>query len=175
MNCFGCNNEGKPRDVGGTTYHMCDECYQMHVERNSQAVEFARQQIKHEAEVKQVIKEINGIPAANYPGPGDPPSRAAETNKEYAQHIITTQVNAALDEAVALENAGCQAGAHKALNMALEYEEALRRLYMLPAAMLSASPPLVIESRLNPGPAAPGSVAAPVPSAALAVFQSLTK
>jgi len=38
MKCYACDNPGTPRDVGGTEYHLCDQCYQTHVLGNWLAV-----------------------------------------------------------------------------------------------------------------------------------------
>ena len=36
--CYACDNPGKPRDVGGTVYYLCDECYGIHVAMNKLAL-----------------------------------------------------------------------------------------------------------------------------------------
>jgi len=36
--CYACSNQGKPRDVGGTVYHLCDQCYGIHVAMNKLAL-----------------------------------------------------------------------------------------------------------------------------------------
>jgi hypothetical protein len=38
MKCYACDNEGLPRDIGGTIYHLCDKCYQIHVVCNKLAI-----------------------------------------------------------------------------------------------------------------------------------------
>lgn len=38
MKCYACDNEGHPRDIGGTEYYMCDECYGLHVMANKLAL-----------------------------------------------------------------------------------------------------------------------------------------
>lgn len=39
MNCYACNKEpGEPRDIGGTTYHICKRCYKVHIKMNALAV-----------------------------------------------------------------------------------------------------------------------------------------
>ncbi|MCK9327514.1 MAG: hypothetical protein M0P69_18620 [Bacteroidales bacterium] len=31
MKCYACDSPGKLRDIGGTTYHLCDSCYSIHI------------------------------------------------------------------------------------------------------------------------------------------------
>lgn len=38
MKCYACNDQGHPRDIGGTQYYMCDECYGLHVMANKLAL-----------------------------------------------------------------------------------------------------------------------------------------
>lgn len=38
MKCYACENTGQPRDIGGTTYLLCDQCYQIHVICNKLAI-----------------------------------------------------------------------------------------------------------------------------------------
>lgn len=40
--CYACGEPGKPRDVEGSTYFVCDECWEEHLRRNQEAVEDGR-------------------------------------------------------------------------------------------------------------------------------------
>lgn len=45
-NCYACTSDkGKPRDVAGTRYDLCDSCWAIHLTRNAQAVTEARRQL----------------------------------------------------------------------------------------------------------------------------------
>lgn len=44
--CYGCGGSGgRPRDVAGTTYILCDCCRGIHIEYNQLAVTEARRQL----------------------------------------------------------------------------------------------------------------------------------
>jgi hypothetical protein len=55
--CYACNNPGHPRDIGGTKYYLCDQCYQIHVLNNWLAVAALQGQLtlrrNHEYQNKQ--------------------------------------------------------------------------------------------------------------------------
>lgn len=43
--CYACGSKAaKPRDIGGTLYFLCDECYKQHIWANYKAVEYLKNQ-----------------------------------------------------------------------------------------------------------------------------------
>lgn len=34
MKCYACDNDGKPRDIGGSICYLCDECYGLDIIAN---------------------------------------------------------------------------------------------------------------------------------------------
>lgn len=125
--CYGCGNPGKARDIGGTVYYMCDDCYQTHVERNDQAVVVARQCV----EAEKVAKGVNN-------GMINSPER----NKDYARQVLKNQVDVAFNTALALENADMPREAESQLAVALAYEESLARLEAIPVELCVPDVPL---------------------------------
>lgn len=118
MKCFGCSNEGKARDISGTTYYICDDCFKMHVDRNEDAISKGRQDLEAANYKREVMTDMDSNGARN---------------KAYAQQVLNNQVNIALGTAAAYEKAGMQKQAEEMFNVALEYDEALNRLSMIPA------------------------------------------
>lgn len=55
--CYACpSDKGKPRDVAGTRYILCDQCWDLHLSRNAQAVTDARRQIGELKILRQIRK-----------------------------------------------------------------------------------------------------------------------
>ncbi|MDD4360766.1 MAG: hypothetical protein PHV50_09475 [Syntrophaceticus sp.] len=43
LHCYACNTkDAKPRDIGGTIYFLCDECFEQHQMANLKAVEYLK-------------------------------------------------------------------------------------------------------------------------------------
>ncbi|HHV35796.1 MAG TPA: hypothetical protein GXX59_09555 [Syntrophomonadaceae bacterium] len=43
MTCYACRNKhAKPRNIGGTMYFICDECFNQHIWANFKALEYLK-------------------------------------------------------------------------------------------------------------------------------------
>lgn len=58
FHCYACDTEdAKPRDIGGTIYFLCDECFEQHQIANLKAVEYLKnKQMKRDHRSDSLLK-----------------------------------------------------------------------------------------------------------------------
>lgn len=55
--CYACTStEAKARDVAGTEYDLCDNCWSIHIRQNARAVVEGRRQVAELRLVRQIRK-----------------------------------------------------------------------------------------------------------------------
>jgi len=66
MACYACRSRfARPRDIGGTLYFLCDECYEQHIWANSKAVECLRSD--RGSKLKPRRRELGGAAKYRFP------------------------------------------------------------------------------------------------------------
>lgn len=65
MICYACGSKAaKPRDIGGTLYFLCDECFNQHIWANFKAVEYLKNQ--KNKNMKSHRKDLRRVGKNNY-------------------------------------------------------------------------------------------------------------
>lgn len=64
--CYACRDKlARPRDIGGTLYFLCDECFNQHIWANFKAVEYLKN--KSNKNIKSHRKGHSKVRKYNYP------------------------------------------------------------------------------------------------------------